>query len=104
MGKLDALKASIIFDLDGTLIDSAKDIQWVANTALSKIGVAPISYEEAVSFIGEGAPLFVKKMIAARSVETAQHDFLLKQFLKFYEEAVQFSKPYDNVVAVLEML
>ena len=104
MGKSDALNASIIFDLDGTLIDSAKDIQWVANTALSKIGVAPISYGEAVSFIGEGAPLFVKKMIAARSVETAQHDFLLEQFLKFYEEAVQFSKPYDNVVAVLEML
>ena len=102
--KEDASKASIIFDLDGTLIDSAKDIQWVANTALSKIEVAPISYEEAVSFIGEGAPLFVKKMIAARSVKTAQHDFLLEQFLKFYEEAVRFSKPYDNVVAVLEML
>ena len=63
MGKSGALKASVVFDLDGTLIDSAKDIQWVANTALSKIGVAPISYEEAVSFIGEGAPLFVKKMI-----------------------------------------
>ena len=104
MGQSDALKASIIFDLDGTLIDSAKDIQWVANTALSKIGVASISYEEAVSFIGEGAPLFVKKMIAARSVETAQHDFLLEQFLKFYEEAVQFSKPYDHVVAILEIL
>ena len=104
MGKSDALKASIIFDLDGTLIDSAKDIQWVANTALSEIGVAPISYEEAVSFIGEGAPLFVKKMITARSVETAHPDFLLKQFLKLYEEAAQFSKPYDNVVAVLEML
>ena len=104
MRKAVAHKASIIFDLDGTLIDSAKDIQWVANTALSEIGVAPISYEEAVSFIGEGAPLFVKKMIAARSVETEQQDFLLEQFLKFYEEAVQFSKPYDNVVSVLEML
>ena len=104
MGKSGALKASIIFDLDGTLIDSARDIQWVANTALSKIGVTPISYEEAVSFIGEGAPLFVKKMIAARSVEISQHDFLLEQFLKFYEEAVQFSKPYDNVIAVLEVL
>ena len=104
MKKVDTQRASIVFDLDGTLIDSAKDIQWVANTALSKIGVTPISYEETVSFIGEGAPLFVKKMISARSVETAQHDFLLEQFLKFYEEAVQFSKPYDNVVAVLGML
>ena len=104
MGKTFAHSASIIFDLDGTLIDSAKDIQWVANIALSKIGVAPINYEEAVSFIGEGAPLFVKKMISARSVKTAQHDFLLEQFLKYYEEAVQFSKPYEDVVTVLEML
>ena len=104
MGKIVAHRASIIFDLDGTLIDSAKDILWVANTALSKIGVDPINYEETISFIGEGAPLFVKKMIAARSVETEQQDFLLEQFLKFYEKAVQFSKPYDNVVTVLEML
>jgi phosphoglycolate phosphatase len=104
LGKEDAQRASVIFDLDGTLIDSAKDIQWVANTALSKIGVAPISYEEAVSFIGEGAPLFVKKMIAARSVDSSKHDFLLEQFLKFYEGATQFSKPYDNVVKVLETL
>ena len=37
--------ASLIFDLDGTLIDSAKDIQWVANKALSEIGDTPISYE-----------------------------------------------------------
>ena len=104
MGKTFAHKASIIFDLDGTLIDSAKDIQWVANTALSKIGVDPINYEETISFIGEGAPLFVKKMISARSVKTSQHDLLLEQFLKYYEEAVQFSKPYDDVVTVLEML
>ena len=104
MGKVDPRRASIIFDLDGTLIDSAKDIQWVANKALSEVGVTPISYEEAVSFIGEGAPLFVKKMISARSIESSQHDFLLAQFLKFYEEAVQFSKPYDNVVTILGTL
>ena len=36
--------ASLIFDLDGTLIDSAKDIQWVANKALSEIGATPVSY------------------------------------------------------------
>ena len=61
-------------------------------------------YEETISFIGEGAPLFVKKMISARSVKRSQHDLLLDQFLKYYEEAVQFSKPYDDVVTVLEML
>ena len=104
LGKVDPFRASIIFDLDGTLIDSAKDIQWVANKALSEIGVTPISYQEAVSFIGEGAPLFVKKMIKARSIESSKHDFLLEQFLKFYEGATQFSKPYDDVVTVLEIL
>ena len=96
--------ANLIFDLDGTLIDSAKDIQWVANKALSEIGATPISYEEAVSFIGEGAPLFVKKMIVARSIESSKHDFLLEQFLKFYEDAVQFTEPYENVVPILEIL
>ena len=104
MTNVIAQNASLIFDLDGTLIDSAKDIQWVANKALSEIGATPISYEEAVSFIGEGAPLFVKKMIVARSIESSKHDFLLEQFLKFYEDAVQFTEPYENVVPILEIL
>ena len=40
------MNARIIFDLDGTLIDSAPDIQNIANKRLTKIGVAPITLEE----------------------------------------------------------
>ena len=48
------MNARIVFDLDGTLIDSAPDIQNIANASLKKIGVAPISLEETHSFIGKG--------------------------------------------------
>mgnify|MGYP005741525965 FL=1 len=43
-------------------------------------------------------------MIVARSIESSKHDFLLEQFLKFYENAVQFTEPYENVVPILEIL
>ena len=48
------MNARIVFDLDGTLIDSAPDIRSIANASLSKIDVAPITLEETHSFIGEG--------------------------------------------------
>lgn len=40
------MNARIIFDLDGTLIDSAPDIQNIANASLAKIGIEPITLEE----------------------------------------------------------
>jgi len=48
------MNARIIFDLDGTLIDSAPDIQNIANASLAKIDVAPISLDETHSFHWRG--------------------------------------------------
>ena len=45
------MNARIVFDLDGTLIDSAPDIRSIANASLSKIDVAPITLEETLSLI-----------------------------------------------------
>src|SRR6056300_2079765 len=51
--------ARIVFDLDGTLIDSAPDIQGIANTVLTGMGADPITLEDTRSFIGEGIAAFV---------------------------------------------
>ena len=73
---------NIVFDLDGTLIDSAPDIQWVASTILSGLGKNSLSLEETRSFIGEGAAVFVQQMMTARDLEYTpkNHAALLEKF------------------------
>ena len=77
---------NIVFDLDGTLIDSAPDIQAVANKVLGSQGVAGISLEETRRFIGEGAAVFVRKMMAAREMDSSETLFeeLHEAFLAHY--------------------
>lgn len=96
--------ARIVFDLDGTLIDSAPDIQAVANATLSGIDKAPLSLAETRSFIGNGAPTFVRRMIAARAVDEALFDTLLDEFKTRYVDAVDLTVVFDGVREALDAL
>jgi len=93
--------ASIVFDLDGTLIDSAPDIRNIANRVLSQTGYAPLSMAETHAFIGNGAGIFVQKMCQARSVPASEQALNLKTFLDLYEGAVDLTKPYPGVIDAL---
>lgn len=97
---------NIVFDLDGTLIDSAPDIQFAASAVLSGLGKADLTLEETRSFIGEGAAVFVSRMMAARSiVETAQSRASIHaDFLARYEHSVDKAKFYPGVQATLALL
>lgn len=96
--------ARIIFDLDGTLIDSAPDIQAVANGVLGAEGYSPITLEQTRSFIGNGAPTFVSRMRAARDIPESEQDRLLTAFKIGYVSAVELTVIYDGVVQALNTL
>lgn len=96
--------ARIVFDLDGTLIDSAPDIHGIANGILAKEGLAEISLAEARDFIGNGAAVFVARMRAARSIPDTEHDRLLAEFIDRYDDAVTLTVPYPGVEAALGRL
>lgn len=98
------MRARIVFDLDGTLIDSAPDIQGIANAVLDGVGAAPITLEETRSFIGEGIGVFIAKMRAARSIPDSEHERLLEQFIARYDDAVTLTVPYPGVFDTLETL
>ena len=98
------MKARIVFDLDGTLIDSAPDIQNIANAALEGIGAPSISLQETRSFIGEGIQNFVRKMRAARDVPEAYQERLLNEVIARYDEAVTLTVMYPNVAETLNAL
>ena len=95
---------ALVFDLDGTLVDSAPDICAVANAVLAEEGVAPLTLAEARGFVGAGASVFVERMQAARGLPEADHTRLLARFLEGYEGAVENTRPYPGVVDALAVL
>ena len=95
------MNARIVFDLDGTLIDSAPDIQSIANASLSKINVAPITLEETHSFVGEGIQNFIERMREARDVPDKYQVLLLEEMTARYETAVELTVMYPGVLEAL---
>jgi len=94
----------IVFDLDGTLIDSAPDIQGIANAGLEKIGFAPITLEETHQFIGAGIQNFIEQMREARGVPDRYQEPLLKDLTARYETAVELTVMYPGVPEALATL
>lgn len=66
----------IVFDLDGTLIDSAPDITEAVNLALGELALEPLSLKEVTSFIGNGLPVLAEHVRKARDVAEEQGAFV----------------------------
>lgn len=96
--------ARIVFDLDGTLIDSAPDIQAIANRLLAQEGAAPVSLAETRDFIGNGAAVFVARMRKARGLAESTQARLHADFLAAYASAVELTVIYPGVRAALDVL
>lgn len=96
--------ARIVFDLDGTLIDSAPDIHATANAVLAEDGHAPISLEQARGFVGNGVAVFIEKMRAVRDIPASAQDRLKSRFMARYDDAVSLTRPYPAVPEALSAL
>lgn len=75
--KIDA--ELVIFDLDGTLIDSSEDIAWAANMTLKDMGYGELSIEEIKEGVGWGVKPLLEKLMpreSPESIDRARHKFL----------------------------
>ena len=97
---------NIIFDLDGTLIDSAPDIHAAAISTLASEGFGPITPAQSRSFIGNGARVLVERLerAATGTNDPARTDRMHRHFLSCYETAHALTVPYPNVPEVLSQL
>lgn len=96
--------AQIVFDLDGTLIDSAPDLQAVANKVLADEGKHPVSLAQVSAFLGCGTPTFVQRMCEASGIPQSEQERLLASFRALYDGAVHRTKPYPGVRDALHQL
>ena len=97
---------NIVFDLDGTLIDSAPDIQSMASAILRKRGRDELTLDETRGFIGEGAAVFVRQMMSARGMEEESEscELVLEEFMALYELSVNKAVFYQGVLDTLAAL
>lgn len=93
----------IVFDLDGTLIDSAADLHAAVNAVMGARGLGAITLDQARGFIGHGAPVFVARAMRALGLpeDPALHEDLLDAFLERYETAYQLTTVYSGVPEML---
>jgi phosphoglycolate phosphatase len=93
-----------VFDLDGTLIDSRRDLAESANALLAGYGAPAIAEEDIVRMIGCGAATLVKRVLSAAGI-AAPIEEALPRFLSAYDERLtRHTRPYDGVPVLLDRL
>jgi phosphoglycolate phosphatase len=94
----------IVFDLDGTLVDSLRDLADASNELLASYGAAPLDEAAIGSMVGEGAATLVKRVLAARGLPVAPDEALMK-FLALYDgRLLTHTRPYDGIIEALSAL
>src|SRR5579872_1330925 len=76
----------VIFDLDGTLIDSRLDLVHSVNAALRHINRPELPEEVIASYVGDGAPILIRRALGGEAVEQALVRKGLEFFLSYYRE------------------
>ncbi len=99
-------RVGVIFDLDGTLIDSAPDIHAAAQKVLASEGLAPMDLATVTGFIGSGVAVLISRILIAqgRDASGPQQQRMLASFLSIYEEAVDLTVLYPGVANLLDSL
>jgi phosphoglycolate phosphatase len=94
----------VIFDLDGTLVDSHQDIAEAANALVAELGGRPLSEEAITAMVGEGAAVLVGRALAAAGLDPATPG-ALDGFLRLYDERLlRHTRPYEGMVDVVRTL
>ena len=95
---------AVVFDLDGTLIDSVGDIHAALNQMLARAGHGPLGKDMVTSFVGKGSSHLVKRVIdhVGLPTDAASHTNYLTEFLDIYTSApAKFTTVFDQVHEVL---
>jgi phosphoglycolate phosphatase len=103
----------IVFDLDGTLIDSRQDLCNSVNATLENFALAPLPDEIIASFIGDGAAMLIRRALAvpgempaeAQPIDESFFEEAFRYFLTFYRaHKLDYTRVYPGVIEALDAL
>src|SRR5262249_30996423 len=100
-------ETTVIFDLDGTLVDTAPDLVETLNVVLGREGLSPIPYEEGRTLVGGGARYMIERGLASQgnSRTKADLDRMFGDFIAHYSlHAADRSRAFPGVEEALDVL
>ena len=93
----------IMFDLDGTLVDTALDITNALNFAIKPYDMKSLTVEDTIKMVGEGVSRLVEKVLTAERMQLKSD--VMKRFIEYYSEHLtDNSKVYPHIKETLENL
>ena len=94
----------LIFDLDGTLIDSKLDLAHAVNAARAHMGLGDLPHPLVFSYVGNGAPTLIRRALGPEAGE-AQVQEALEFFLEYYRDhMLDYTTLYPGVADTLDVL
>jgi phosphoglycolate phosphatase len=98
---------TVVFDLDGTLVDTAPDLIAALNYVLDREGLPPVPMQAARNMIGAGARKLIERglEVEGRIMSVADIDRLTKDFIEYYAAHIaDASRPFEGLEAALDDL
>jgi phosphoglycolate phosphatase len=90
--------------LDGTLIDSARDIADSVSELLESYGAAPLPVPDIVTMVGDGAPMLVRRALTRSGLAASPRE-ALERYLRIYDRRLMnHTTPYDGVAESLAVM
>ena len=95
----------IIFDLDGTLLNTIEDLANACNYALTSLGFKTHKVEDYKSFVGNGRYKLIERMLPKDKITDENINKALNLFDDYYEKhMVDMTKPYEGIIQMLDKL
>lgn len=91
----------LVFDLDGTLVDSSRDLAEAVGELLASYGAEPLPLADVVAMVGDGAPLLVRRALDRRAID-APTPGALERFMAIYDRRLtDHTVAYEGMREVL---
>jgi len=96
------MKMPVVFDLDGTLVDSLPGIAAAANGFLAEEGRPALPVERVAGFVGRGEDVFLERLMEAGGLDAARFCEVKPRFLEIYAEASRGTRLFPGARAMLD--
>ena len=95
----------VIFDLDGTLMDTSKSITKTVNSAMKELGKKQYSANECVKFVGGGVSGLARNILGKEKYEDVTNEEMEKVIRKYYDIYFDYGvEPYEGIPELLDFL